>query len=81
MTVICVTGEAQQPGVGGAPGLVADTSRGKHRVEVLHQFAGELVGLHTGDARGGQQFGGGSEKVQPAAKKEAPVKAADRVEL
>lgn len=60
MTVICVTGEAQQPGVGGAPGLVADAMRGKHRVEVLHQFAGELVGLHPGDSRGSQQFGGGA---------------------
>lgn len=60
MTVIPVTGEAQQPGVGGAPGLVADALRGKHRVEVLHQFAGELVGLHPGDARSGQQFGGGA---------------------
>ena len=60
MTVIFVTGEAQQPGVGGAPGLVADALRGKHRVEVLHQFAGELVGLHPGDARSGQQFGGGA---------------------
>lgn len=60
MTVIPVTDEAQQPGVGGAPGLVADALRGKHRVEVLHQFACELVGLHLSDARGGQQFGGGA---------------------
>lgn len=60
MTVIPVTGEAQQPGVGGAPGLVADALRGKHRVEVLHQFAGELVGQHIGDTGGGQQLGGGA---------------------
>lgn len=60
MTVIPVTGEAQQPGVGGAPGLIADALRGKHRVEVLHQFAGELVGQHIGDTDGGQQFGGGA---------------------
>ena len=60
MTVIPVTGKAQQPGVGGAPGLVADALRGKHRIEVLHQFAGELVGQHIGDTGGGQQFGGGA---------------------
>ena len=60
MTVIPITGEAQQPGVGGAPGLVADALRGKYRVEMLHQFAGELVGQHIGDTGGGQQFGGGA---------------------
>ena len=37
-----------------------DALRGKHRIEVLHQFAGKLVGLHPGNARSGQQFGCGA---------------------
>ena len=60
ITVIIVTGEGQQPGIGGAPGGKPQAAGREHLVVMLYQAAGELVGLHAVNACCSQQLGGGA---------------------
>jgi len=50
-------GELHLPRLRGAVGFIADTSWRKHRIEVFHDFPGQLVGQNALNIGCGEQFG------------------------
>ena len=46
------------PCLRGAVGFIADSSWREHRIEVFHDFPGQLVGQNAFDIGCGKQFGG-----------------------
>ena len=50
-------GELHLPRLRGAVGFIADTSWREHRIEVFHDFPGQLVGQNALDIGCGEQFG------------------------
>ena len=49
--------EFHLPRLRGAVGFIADTSWREHRIEVFHDFPGQLVGQNVLDIGCGEQFG------------------------
>ena len=50
-------GELHLPRLRGAVGFIADASWREHRIEVFHDFSGQLVGQNALDIGCGEQFG------------------------
>ena len=50
-------GELHLPRLRGAVGFIADTSWREHRIEVFHDFSGQLVGQNAFNIGCGEQFG------------------------